>query len=173
VAKTPEAIGGLFTPRQYVRHRRLTGIQTLPEYAPWKSRWQPTRTHTRTAVNNIAGRYVSTAPLEHIALYGGAMSRAQCSRCENEARPSGRYCSPCHNAYMRLWRKSHPLNDEQKKKDNARSYANVYVRRGKLIPEPCVCGSSEVEMHHPDYDKPLIVIWMCRPCHMSLHVEHP
>lgn len=74
-----------------------------------------------------------------------------------------------HAAYMREWRKTHPLTPEQKKKDNCRSYANVYKKRGKLIPQPCECGSTNVEMHHVDYDKPLQVVWMCRKCHLEHH----
>ena len=94
------------------------------------------------------------------------MAKVECSRCNSVHDRNGRYCRPCHN-----WRKSHPLNDLQRKKDNARSYAGVYKRRGKLIEEPCSCGAGGAEMHHPDYDKPLIVIWMCRACHLQHHSD--
>lgn len=70
---------------------------------------------------------------------------------------------------MRDWRKTNPLNLAQRKKDNARSYANVYKQRGYLIPEDCECGSTNVEMHHPDYDLPLKVEWVCRECHLEIH----
>jgi len=71
---------------------------------------------------------------------------------------------------MRDWRKSHPLTPEQKKKDIARSYAGVYLRRGKLKRQGCEhCGSSKAEMHHEDYDKPLVVRWLCRACHVLEH----
>jgi hypothetical protein len=53
---------------------------------------------------------------------------------------------------------------------NCRSYAKVYLRRGKLHPQPCVdCGAAEVEMHHEDYDQPLMVTWVCRSCHLARH----
>lgn len=82
------------------------------------------------------------------------------------------YCNDCHAAYMRGWRPEHPLTAEQKVKDNARAYANVYQKRGKLIPQPCEqCGSSESEKHHEDYSKPLDVRWLCRQCHLALHRE--
>lgn len=72
---------------------------------------------------------------------------------------------------MREWRKIHPLTEEQKRRDNARSYAGVYLRRGLLRKRPCPCGSEDSEMHHPDYSKPLDVVWRCRPCHLRLHRE--
>jgi hypothetical protein len=64
------------------------------------------------------------------------------------------------------------MNAEQRMKDTARSYAGVYKRYGKLVPQPCaVCGSPDVEMHHPDYAKPIEVNWFCRPCHLAFHRE--
>ena len=75
---------------------------------------------------------------------------------------------------MREWRKSHPLNHEQRRKSAARSYAHVYKRRNILIQHFCEkCGSYESQMHHPDYSRPLLVEWLCRPCHLALHREAP
>jgi hypothetical protein len=71
--------------------------------------------------------------------------------------------------YMRKWRSTHPLTKEQRIKDNARSYANVYKQRGLLIEEPCkVCGG-KAQMHHPDYRRPLAVEWLCEEHHAYLH----
>jgi hypothetical protein len=75
-------------------------------------------------------------------------------------------CNACKAAYMRNWRKNHPLNDEQRFKANARSYANAYQRRGLVKKEPCMlCGSENSQKHHPDYSKPLFIIWLCKECH--------
>ena len=72
--------------------------------------------------------------------------------------------------YMRNWRKAHPLTLKQRRKDNARSYAGVYLRRGKITKKPCQnCGSPNSQMHHPDYLRPLLIEWFCRPCHISIH----
>ena len=92
----------------------------------------------------------------------------KCSRCENPRLNKGRYCRPCRNKYARAWRKANPLTEEQKSKDTARSYAGVYKRRGKLVPQACACGD-KAEMHHEDYTRPLEVIWVCRKCHLKLH----
>ena len=73
------------------------------------------------------------------------------------------------DSYMRAWRPSHPLKGEPRKRAMARTKANIYQRRGKLIPEPCeVCGR-EAEKHHDDYSKPLEVRWLCREHHLKLH----
>lgn len=96
-----------------------------------------------------------------------------CSRCgQPHTRTGQRYCRDCHAAYMREWRKTHPLTEVAREKDMVRSIAGTYKRRGVLVPQPCACGSSDVEMHHPDYDRPLLVVWMCRPCHLNYHVKH-
>lgn len=72
---------------------------------------------------------------------------------------------------MREWRKTHPLNEEQRKKDICRSYAGVYKRRGLIPVENCACGAPGEHMHHADYDKPLEIEWKCIPCHRSHHAQ--
>lgn len=93
---------------------------------------------------------------------------SRCSRCGVEHSRSHRWCLKCHALNMRLWRASHPLTPSQRLKDNARSYANVYLKRGKLKRLPCWCGA-RAEMHHPDYHRPLLVEWLCREHHLELH----
>jgi hypothetical protein len=95
-----------------------------------------------------------------------------CSKCgQGHDRPQ-RYCLDCHAAYMRDWRKTHPMNEEAKRRDNARSHAGVYKRRGRLTPMPCqACGAATAEMHHPDHELPRDVIWLCRPCHLEWHAH--
>jgi len=113
------------------------------------------------------------------ARFGGAyqadlFSLKPCAACgTNFARPTHPYCNKCHAAYMREWRKTHPLTPEQRVKSNARSYAGSYKRRGKIIPQPCsVHGcNSPAQMHHDDYSRPLDVEWMCRPHHLAHHRE--
>jgi len=75
---------------------------------------------------------------------------------------------------MREWRRTHPLTPAQRFKDICRSYAGVYLKRGKIVRQGCVVCGDKTEMHHADYDRPLEVIWLCRPHHLALHrVTHP
>lgn len=112
--------------------------------------------------------------ISHIILvlcYSRTMISTLC-KCGNPRASGGRYCLPCKAAYNREWRKTHPLNDEQKRKSNCRRYTNVYIERGKLLRQPCVvCGSEQVEPHHHDYDKPLDVTWLCREHHLEHHAS--
>ena len=91
-------------------------------------------------------------------------------KCGRIARAGQGYCAICHAAYMRSFRSTHEKTAEQRWKDNARSYLRVYIKRGKVLREPCsVCGIEPAEPHHPDYSKPLQVIWLCKPHHLELH----
>lgn len=79
---------------------------------------------------------------------------------------------------MRATRPGHSqLAPEARKRANTRSYTNVLVKRGKLKRGPCAtCGAAKAQAHHPDYDDPRTVVWLCRPCHLRHHaacaVEH-
>lgn len=105
------------------------------------------------------------------------VEQKSCSKCkELNDRPRQRYCRSCHNAYMRSWRPPHAeLTPEERQRSSTRAYANVYQRRGHLIPQPCqICGSTEnIEKHHEDYSKPLDVIWLCRIHHKHGHKKGP
>lgn len=80
------------------------------------------------------------------------------------------YCLICHRLYMREHRVPHRLlQPAARRRANARSYANVYQRRGKIVRQPCERCGGPAEKHHDDYDKPLAVRWLCRACHLNIH----
>lgn len=100
---------------------------------------------------------------------GGPNTRKRLLKNTKRKFPS--YCMGCHNGYMREWRKTHPLTEMQKKRDTARSYAHEYLKRGHIKRDSCkVCGK-KAQMHHPDYDKPTEVEWLCRKHHLALHLN--
>lgn len=47
--------------------------------------------------------------------------------------------------------------------------SHALFKRGIIIKENCLCGSPHTHMHHPDYNDPWNVVWMCRPCHDEFH----
>lgn len=43
------------------------------------------------------------------------------------------------------------------------------VRSGAIVPQPCwVCGE-KAQAHHPDYSRPLDVVWLCVVHHRQAH----
>ena len=61
------------------------------------------------------------------------------------------------------WKKLNP------KRRKAQQDLNNALRDGKIIALPCfVCGL-KAEAHHPNYDAPLDVIWLCPPHHKQTH----
>ena len=69
-----------------------------------------------------------------------------------------------HAEVTRRYRERNP------EKYKAQTIANNALRDGKLERKPCErCGAKKVHMHHPDYSKPLEVIWLCTRCHEKEH----
>ena len=52
-------------------------------------------------------------------------------------------------------------------KYRCRALSHYYLKRGQIKRKPCVfCGSGDAEMHHPDYNNPKLVEWLCRTHHI-------
>src|ERR1700676_440627 len=55
-------------------------------------------------------------------------------------------------------------------RNRARQAVKQALKVGTLVKLPCRdCGKLEVQAHHPDYDKPLEVIWLCLEHHIAEH----
>ena len=74
-------------------------------------------------------------------------------------------------AYYKEWydknhRRREPL------KDAARNMITTALRHG-MLERPLNCtkcqAKGRIEGHHPDYMKPLDVIWLCQSCHRTIH----
>lgn len=65
------------------------------------------------------------------------------------------------------------------RKNNPQKYKARYKLRNAVIkglvvkPTKCeICNATkDLEGHHPDYSKPLDVIWMCKDCHVEEHIK--
>ncbi len=63
----------------------------------------------------------------------------------------------------------------QKNPEKLRAHwAAAWAQQKGILTSPGVCshcGSpGPLEKHHPDYSRPLEVIWLCTPCHRLLHL---
>jgi hypothetical protein len=74
--------------------------------------------------------------------------------------------NPKRQAHIKAWRQA---DVRRTRCHNAVARA---VRSGRLTPTPCVqCGCEKTVAHHPDYNKPLDVVWLCQPCHIAIHQQ--
>ena len=91
-----------------------------------------------------------------------------------------RRCRECHRLSMRAWRaRKHDsarsvaryrADPEYAKRVRARSRIKMRVKAGTLPRKPCErCGAPEAQTHHPDYDKPTEIRWLCVACHGAEH----
>jgi len=64
---------------------------------------------------------------------------------------------------VKEWRIAHP--------DRAKAhYASSNAVRDRRLAKATVCENcgqtpKRIEKHHPDYSQPLLVMWLCKPCH--------
>jgi hypothetical protein len=60
----------------------------------------------------------------------------------------------------------------KRRKRRANDRVSYAVRVGKLKRQPCViCGSLNTYAHHPDYSRPLVVVWLCPLHHSHIHKD--
>lgn len=90
-----------------------------------------------------------------------------CPKCESPIDGANVYCRYCYAEYRR---KQRLVDKDERIKHRARAKAQRAVSNGLIFKHNCaLCKSENSEMHHPDYSKPLDVIWLCEPCHNHLH----
>lgn len=49
------------------------------------------------------------------------------------------------------------------------------VRSGKIIKSDTCSkcdANTKIDGHHDDYSKPLEVVWLCRQCHVDIHIKN-
>lgn len=137
-----------------------------------------------------------TKPLSHFYKHSG-MSDGHVNKCKDcnkqDVNENRRTRQDYYSAYDRL-RNATEHRRECKRKSNAQphvakriaEYKSTYsysqrrkaattavgsaIRDGRLVKTPCwICGELEVEGHHPNYDSPLDVVWLCKPHHSEIH----
>jgi hypothetical protein len=67
---------------------------------------------------------------------------------------------------QQIWQKNNP------KAHWAHACTASALKRGLIERQPCeVCGADKTDAHHPDYDRPLLIVWLCRKHHVATHAE--
>lgn len=123
---------------------------------------------------------------------GDMKKTKKCSTCKRTApltdfyrdkrQPDGLYvnCKRCANISTERWK--HNTGYYEKKNQSLRARAriqvNLAVNKG-LLSRPDICSRygdrvacyGGIEGHHPDYSKPLEVIWLCRAHHNKHHYD--
>lgn len=62
--------------------------------------------------------------------------------------------------------------EQNRDKIRVQNRANHAIATGEIqVASACErCGSvNSLDKHHPDYSKPLEVVWLCKSCHLRLH----
>jgi hypothetical protein len=68
---------------------------------------------------------------------------------------------------------SYKYTREHPERRSARNKARRALLTGKIQKMPCeTCGKEESQMHHPDYSRPLDIMWLCKLCHEEWHKKH-
>lgn len=136
-----------------------------------KYNWRLTEDQKREAVK----LYDSGLSLHGIAEMYGVSRQAMwdCLRRRTKMRPQIRYGKDNH-----FWRHG----KEKGRNDKVHNLFEEALERGKLKRKRrCeICahdgkfadGRAGVHAHHPDYNKPLEVIWLCYQCHYDWHKEN-
>lgn len=120
-----------------------------------------------------------------------------CPRCggESDAPPYKvkRYDYTCRSCFKKVKKKSRVKNREHelqyhREYNKGRDHNTLYERNrvkilarqrlrnavkvGEITKLPCEsCGDLNSQAHHPDYSKPLDVVWLCHDCHVQEHVR--
>lgn len=104
--------------------------------------------------------------LERIRAYDkmrGSLPHRVAARKEYQKTPAGKLA---HAKALRVSRSKFA------EKFRARNKVAKYIRSGKIFPWP-VCAVPECnakpEAHHPDYSRPLDVVWLCPIHHKAVH----
>ena len=85
------------------------------------------------------------------------------------------YCNTCNSARHRSYRQTESGKQTTRRAVIAYESRNIKRRPAwnkakSLGTKPCeVCDESKTDKHHPDINKPLEVIWLCRYHHKQAH----
>lgn len=135
---------------------------------------------------NVKKRMLKTGPVEYV------YPHPRCKPCMKLDRQESK-----EKARRQTYAKEYARRPEPKEKNRlacakhrkdfpgktkARTRLHSALKRGNIIkPTNCSkCGKvfsvdklDELHAHHPDYRRPLNILWLCRKCHADIHSDAP
>jgi hypothetical protein len=127
------------------------------------------KTRCKECVKESANKY-RQENLERVRAYDrlrGSMPHRVAARREYQETEA---YAESHMRANRKYLEAHP------ERNKARTAVGNAVRDGKLARLPCLICGSAAEAHHPDYSRPLDVVWLCPRHHKQAHAiatEYP
>ncbi len=85
------------------------------------------------------------------------------------ARENQELCGECSGSPAGNYKAQERYRKSNIEKVRARDIISKRVKRGTLKKELCIVCGVDAESHHPDYRKPLDVIWLCKEHHSVIH----
>ncbi len=102
--------------------------------------------------------------------YGRSITKVRECRAKNKNKYKESAKQYYHNNKQQILLKDKIRYHKNKKRNRARYLLRWAIIKGNIIRKPCqICGNLDSEGHHPNYDKPLEVIWLCKSHHRQLH----
>ncbi|KKQ63520.1 MAG: hypothetical protein US85_C0016G0016 [Candidatus Shapirobacteria bacterium GW2011_GWF1_38_23] len=96
-----------------------------------------------------------------------------CKECDRKMQVAQFYKRYTPEQRREMWNKA---TKKSRKTNPAMWSAGKIVYRavssGVLKRQSCfICGHDKTDAHHEDYSKPLEVVWLCRNCHITKHLQ--
>jgi hypothetical protein len=104
-------------------------------------------------------------------------NKRSCSKRRESRKAEFRRYYDLHKRYTKAYRLRNPekikeANKKWKIEHEIEIKAERKAQYAIPIGEVCAtCGKKAQERHHPDYTKPLDVVFLCKSCHKQFHVK--
>ena len=117
----------------------------------------------------------------------------RCSSCKEEKDASffhkdattktgcSSYCKSCKKSKDQIYtkntsytnRKEHKAEWRKQFPERKSAHIKIYhaLKKGILFKQPCFMCGENAEAHHPDYSRPLDVVWLCSSHHRQAHMN--
>ena len=92
------------------------------------------------------------------------------------------YCKSCKSIKDKKYERDNSYSEQKKQgkkiwrnkyPERKSAHMKVYhaMRKGLLLRQPCFMCGEKAQAHHPDYSRPLDVVWLCSSHHSQAHTN--